>query len=307
MPAKKKSSVQTPFLKWVGGKTQILEKVLSTFPKTIRTYHEPFLGGGSVLLGLLSKVKSGDIQCSAFHAYDINETLIHVYKNLQSYPNELIFELSQLVKDYSNITGEEINREASTLEQANTSKESYYYYIRKQYNGLSQSDKNTLIGSALFIFLNKTCFRGMYRVGPNGYNVPFGHYKTVSVYDEEELLTISRLIQPVVFECKDFSTVLSQSFVPDDFIYLDPPYAPETNKSFVGYTSDGFSLEKHQQLFELCHKSNTRLCLSNHYVTLVTESFKAPKYHTDVVVCKRSINSKNPGETTNEVLITTVC
>ena len=134
-----------------------------------------------------------------------------------------------------------------------TSQESYYYWIRYNYNNLSIEEKTDIIGSAMFIFLNKTCFRGIYRIGPHGFNVPFGHYKNVSIYEETHIKEISELIQPVIFRTQSFI----QSFYyceSDDFVYLDPPYVPEKTTSFVGYTADGFDLTQHQNLFKICNK-----------------------------------------------------
>jgi len=153
----------------------------------------------------------------------------------------------------------------------------------------------------MFLFLNKTCFRGLYREGPNGFNVPFGHYVAPSIYDEDELLAVSDLIQGVQFTCQDVQLALLGVGL-DDFIYLDPPYAPESATSFVGYTSDGFPLEAHQALFtRLKNLSLTKFLMSNADVTLVRDAF--PGYQKQVVSARRAINSKTPESRTNEVLI----
>ena len=120
------------------------------------------------------------------------------------------------------------------------SKESYYYWIRNKYNTI---EKNTVECSALFMFLNKTCFRGMYREGPKGFNVPYGHYKkTPVIIKQQDLNTISELIKDVEFIHSDFRDSIKK-IKPSDFVYFDPPYAQENKNSFVDYVADGFTLE----------------------------------------------------------------
>jgi len=296
--------VPKPILKWVGGKTQILDKLMVEFPVEINNYHEIFLGGGSVLFMLLSYVKAGVIKITGtIYAYDLNEPLIYVYKNIQSSYNELYIETQKLIKEY-NTCGDVliINRRPANFEEATQTKENYYYWIRTQYNNLNLVDKNSLIGSAMFIFLNKTCFRGVFRVGPNGFNVPYGHYKNPEIVNKDHLYEIHCLIQGVVFECCDFTVSLS-NVVDEDFVYLDPPYAPQTTSSFVGYTLNGFNIEKHKHLFKLLHTLKQKILLSNADVTLVRENFTNDKYNITTILCKRSIHSKNPGVKTNEVMI----
>ena len=223
-----------PILKLVGGKTQILDKLFANFPKEINNYHEPFLGGGSVLLALLSQVRLGKIKVSGtINAYDINEPLIYVYKNIQQRYNELYAILKTIIGEL-NACPEEgtLNRKSKTFEEATMSKENYYYWCRARYNGLTAEEKRTPLGSALFIFLNKTCFRGVFRLGPNGFNVPYGHYKNPEIINKEHLEEVHQLIQNVRFECMDFVESMSQ-VAEGDYVYLDPPYAPETATSFV--------------------------------------------------------------------------
>ena len=278
------NDVMKPVIKWVGGKTQILDKVLAKFPRNIQNYHEPFTGGGSVLLGLLSSIQAGVISVSGnIYASDLNENLIGLYKNIQTNPVELIEQLKKL--------------------SINT--EEYYYSIRSSFN--QQTDRMSIETSAMFIYLNKTCFRGIYREGPNGFNVPFGHYKNPKIVDEEHILAVSDLIKPVVFTHGSFDQTL-EKVESGDFVYLDPPYAPETNTSFVSYNSGGFGLETHQELFRLCNTLNDNgvsFLMSNADVSLVKNVFPSPTYITDIISCRRAINSKNPESRTNEVLIST--
>lgn len=291
-------SFETPFIKWVGGKSQIINDVINNFPSTISNYHEIFLGGGSVLLAFLTKVKNNEIILSGkVYAYDFNKKLINLYKNIQQNLQEVITQLNILVLDFKNCKEMNGERNPANLTEAKQSQESYYYWIRKEYNSINDGSPTE---SAMFIFLNKTCFRGVYRVGPNGFNVPFGNYKNPTVFDENHLTRVSELIKNVTFshsDCKDSLEKCKRG----DFVYLDPPYAPETTKSFVGYTADGFKLEDHELLFKKCKELPCRFLLSNASVPLVTNAFE--NYETITINCKRSINSKDPSAKTNEVLI----
>ncbi len=281
--------VTKPILKWVGGKTQILDQVLELIPDEMRNYHEPFVGGGSVLLGVLSQKKA-----EKMYASDLNANLIYMYKNIQSEPEELISELRQLSEEYHAITGTIVNRKATTFEEAQSSQESYYYWIRNRFNTIE--DKASPLASAMLIFLNKTCFRGIYREGPNGFNVPFGNYKNPTILDEPHIREVSILIKPVVFTHQSFQQAF-ESIQPDDFVYIDPPYVPETATSFVSYTKDGFN--DHECLFELFKQ--TKGLMSNSDVPLVRQSFVDYKIKT--ISCRRAIHSKKPDSRTNELLI----
>jgi DNA adenine methylase len=295
-------NIQKPFLKWVGGKTQLINQVTGKFPNKINNYHEIFLGGGSVLFALLSLQKEEKIEIKGkIYAYDLNESLINIYKNIQSNSEELFEYMEKYWKEYDEITGSEVNRKPKTKEDSKTSKESYYYWVRSLFNSMN---KSLVERSAIFIFLNKTCFRGLYREGPNGFNVPYGHYKkTPSMITKDELNSISELIQEVHFECCDFGESINK-VNKGDTMYLDPPYAPENSKSFVGYTTDGFSIETHNKLFKKIiekDKSGIAFILSNSKVEMVINYFK--DYNTEDVLARRAINSKNPESKTTEVII----
>ena len=222
-----------------------------------------------------------------------------MYKNIQNNKEELYKILKSYFEEYDNITGDIINRKPKNIEEAKTSKESYYYWIREKYNNI---DINTIECSSLFMFINKTCFRGMYREGPNGYNVPYGHYKkTPSIISEIELNYISELIKNVEFKHNSFIDSI-KNVKDGDFVYLDPPYAPENSKSFVGYVQDGFNLKTHELLFaEIKKLENIKFIMSNAKVDIVTDCFK--DYNCDEIIARRAINSKNPGSTTIEVII----
>lgn len=286
-----------PIIKWVGGKTQILDKVLGTFPREINNYHELFVGGGSVLFGVLS---NKDITVNGkVYAYDKNEKLINMYRQIQANPRDVHEHLLKLFITYDTRTGKEVNRKPQTEEDGLTSKESYYYWVRKKYNDLIP---DTPIHAATLIFLNKTCFRGVYREGPNGFNVPYGHYKsTPLVVPLDELVKIQDLIKNVIFKWCDFRDAFEQSVTGGDFIYADPPYAPENIKSFVGYTKDGFIMDDHIDLFNLLKNSKITFTMSNAKVELVTNNFEG--YTIKDVSARRAIHSKNPAALTTEVLV----
>lgn len=304
-----KPKLQKPFIKWVGGKTQILEKLLASIPSEFENYREIFLGGGSVLLGILTLAKSGHIRINGkVYAYDINEPLIYAFKNLQMDYEKLYFEINRLAREFFECpAGSSGNRSPSSIEDARMSRESYYYFIRNMYNLLDASGKKTVNGSALFIFLNKTCFRGMFRQGPNGFNVPYGNYKNPRIADLGQLQEIHKLIQDVEFECCDFRDSIART-QRNDFVYLDPPYVPEANNSFVAYTCNGFNMESHMTLFSLignvCKKENVKIMLCNSDVSTVRDSFNGPEYKITIFLCRRAINSKRPQSVTNEIMIT---
>ena len=296
----KYKKIQTPFLKWVGGKTQIIGNIISKIPEEFNNYHEPFLGGGSVLLAILTLQKENKIKIkNKIYASDTNSSLINVYNQIKKNKDELYKSLKYYLNEYDKLDGKEINRNPNSEEEAKSSKESYYYWIRNKYNSM---DKDSIESAALFIFINKTCFRGMYREGPNGYNVPYGHYKkTPNIITHQEITNISNLIQNVEFTKCNFKESL-EKVKKGDFIYLDPPYAPVNNNSFVNYVADGFNLESHKLLFNSIKKiNNIKFLMSNAKVELVVENFK--EYNCENILARRAINSKNPESTALEVLI----
>ena len=263
-----------PILKWVGGKTQILNQVLALFPKTCVNYYEPFLGGGSVLLGMNIEV-TGKV-----YASDINPLLIGVYEAVQKQPEELIVYMNVLKKEF----------------QSSEDKEVFYYKIRDWFN------TKTIQGiecAAVFLFLNKTCFRGVYREGPHGFNVPYGHYKNPEIFNETDIREMSKRIKNVVFTTQSFEESL-RNIKKDDFVYVDPPYVPEHTTSFVGYTASGF--DKHKELFTILKNLPCPFVMSNSGVDIVKSEF-LPPYTIVSLSARRAIHSKDPSSRTEEVLI----
>jgi len=303
-----------PLLKWVGGKMQIINDIMCGFPKEINNYHEPFIGGGSVLISFLTKVRDGAIKLTGkVYASDVNANLISFYKNIQGRPEDCIVELRKLCSEYGAIVdggvgGGVVNRAAKNIEEASTSKESYYYWTRARFNALTAEERVLPKAAAMLLFLNKTCFRGLYREGPNGFNVPFGNNKNVAIIDEKNIRFVSGLIKDVIFtHCSFESNAVLAGATRGDFIYFDPPYAPETDTSFVGYSKDGFGIERHRALFRICGdmtKKGVSILMSNADVKMVKDAFPSPVYATRVISCRRAIHSKEPDSRTNEVLIT---
>lgn len=283
---------QKPFLKWVGGKTQIIEKVICKFPRKIENYHEIFLGGGSVLLALLT---SEDIEISgSIFCYDYNEALIYTYKNIQNNSVKLVEEIQEILEEFSNIPDiGVINRKPIDINEAKVCKENYYYWLRKNFN--SCEDKKDLHCSVLFIILNKLTFRGMYREGPNGFNVPYGNYKKIPSITKE-IIDVSKLIGNVVFIHSDFRDSI-KNIKANDFVYFDPPYFD----TFSGYNNKGFSLKDHESLFSMIKGLNSKFLLSNSCKEYVLSTFR--DFKIEKIQIKRQINSKNPGSKTIELLI----
>ena len=297
------NKIQKPFIKWVGGKTQLLDNIIKKIPKEMNNYFETFLGGGAVLFAVLSLKKQGNIKVNGqIYATDVNSSLINVYRKIQSSHEELFKVIQGFIKEYDSIKVFKGSKKPVDKVEAMTSKESYYYWLRDKYN---TEDKCSILSAALFIIINKLCFRGMYREGPNGFNVPFGHYKkTPTVITKDEIDNISNLIQEVTFIDCSFEDVFELINTESDFVYLDPPYAPENETSFVGYVADGFSKEMHENLFrktkELDEKG-VRFMMSNANVDMVTNAFQ--EFQIEKIVARRAINSKDPSATTKELIV----
>ena len=309
-----------PILKWVGGKAKILDNLIETFPANMNNYHEIFVGGGSVLIAVLEEIQKDDAKIKLnndgkVYAYDLNEPLINFYKNVQLKAPELYLEINKILKEYEKApvvsADGSINRKPTDMKGAmKHSRESFYYWLRTEYNTNTTDSDTTVYKSAMFYIINKTCFRGMHRIGPNGYNVPYGNYKTMPYPDEAHLLKLQILFKDVTFECLDFENSISSSSS-GDFIYLDPPYALENDKSFVGYNKTGFPKEKHESLFKLCNtivkEQGVKIVMSNANVESVTNSFSDTKhFKIEKIVCRRAINSKKPESVATELIITSL-
>ncbi len=309
-----KNNYQKSFLKWVGGKNKLLGHIIPNIPLEMENYHEIFLGGGTILLAILSLQKENKITIrNKIYAYDLNKSLINCFKQIQKNPQKIYYLVCAVKKTFLSIeTNITLDSEGNAIKGAPTvtkdnfmtTREHYYYWIRHLFN---TSSKTTQKSAAYFIFLNKTGFRGMYREGQDGkFNIPYGlkDKKTdPSIINKSEIKNISALIQNVEFICCDFKNSLKNPNL-NDFVYLDPPYAPEKENSFVKYTKKGFNLETHKSLFKLIHglhEKNIKFVMSNSAVKLVKDSFN--DYTITDITRRNAINSKNPASKAKEVVI----
>lgn len=302
-----------PLIKYVGGKTQIIDNI--NIPSVINNYHEPFVGGGSVLLKTLYLKHNKKIVISGnIIASDLNPHLIAMWKHVQSNHIELYQELQKVVAEYKSLPLDAVIKNKKrvktyvpeTLQQALTTQKNYYYWCRKEFNVLRLLSTTPIRCSALFIFLNKTSYRGVYRIGPRGYNVPFGHKEPSEFVSLKHLVEISQLILPVIFKSQDF-TVAFDDVKSQDFVYLDPPYAPINSKSFVGYNKEGFNINQHNLLFDLFKYNSTQnvlLLMSNADVEMIHTTFD--KFKITPIKCLRRINSKKPESTCMELLVSNI-
>lgn len=288
-----------PFLKWVGGKSKLLDIIIEEFPEEIDVYYEPFLGGGSILFRLLEENK----EVKKIKVNDINKPLIELYKIIKESPEEFMEEMDKIIEEYNNLEDVKYPKrhkfKSTTKEDAKKGgKVSMYYYYRDEYN----KTKDNMYKSVLFLFLNKTCFRGLYRESKNGYNVPFGNYKNPSFYDKENILDCSSLLNKcgVEFYSEDYTTFLKD--VNDkDFVYLDPPYYPLNKKSFTKYQRGDF--QGHEELVGVC-KGIKRFVHSNSKCEFNLEKYKEFKIKEQKTV--HSINSKRPGKGVKEIMISSL-
>ena len=258
-----------PFMKWAGGKTQLLDKLVPLMPKEINTYYEPFIGGGAVFFKLANERTDFKAKLS-----DVNEDLITAYLIIQNQVKDLIDSLDVLSKDYF----------------ASSDQEKFYYNIRELYN--VSNDKLERI--KYMIFLNKTCFNGLYRVNSSGkFNVPYGDYKKPKILDKKNLLAINQLLNniEVDFSVIDFEDAL-RSCTKNDFCYLDPPYQPEQEGGFTSYTKSAFNEENQKRLCNVIKtltENKTNVMLSNSETTLIREMYS--KYNIKELPTLRAINS----------------
>jgi len=226
-----------PFLKWAGGKTQLISEIEKSLPNSaIDTYVEPFVGSGAVLFWVLNEFS----RLEKAVVNDINEDLINTYKSIQSTPKELISVLDILQNEYH------------SLENSEDKKKEYYYRKRELFNGRKQSQTEH---SALFIFLNKTCFNGLYRVNrKNEFNVPMGSYKKPTICDKANILAVNEALQKVELLCGDFEQTLDYTS-DNTLFYFDPPYKPLNETSnFNSYAKDEFNDDEQIRLKNFCDR-----------------------------------------------------
>jgi DNA adenine methylase len=283
-----------PFIKWAGGKTQLLTKLLEYTPPNFHTFYEPFLGSGAFFFRLFSE---GLIKNAVLA--DLNGDLINCYRAIRKNPYAVIDKIDELKK-----------------ERARQDPEKHYYDIRdnmrnnvKAWDKLKSHEK-----AAIFIYLNKTCFNGLYRENKKGeFNVPVGSYKNIHFYEEDNLVEASKalksamLLEPMDFE-KVFKVCKPKK---NDFVYLDPPYDPingSATASFTAYTKSSFGKNEQErlaQLFGKLDKANCHAMLSNHntdYIVSLFNGFKKIKVQANRLISSKSLNRKNISND-NELLV----
>ena len=227
-----------PFLKWAGGKTQLISEIEKSLPASVVsnkfTYIEPFVGSGAVLFWML--VHFPQIEKAVIN--DINEDLINTYKTIKSTSKELISILGILQEEYH------------SLDDSADKKKEYYYQKRALFNKRQQEPTSH---SALFIFLNRTCFNGLYRVNrKNEFNVPIGSYRKPTICDKSNLLAVSELLQKVELLCGDFEQTIHEADS-NSLFYFDPPYKPlNATSSFNSYAKDEFNDNEQIRLKNFC-------------------------------------------------------
>lgn len=254
-----------PIVKWVGGKRQLMYELEINMPKTYNRYFEPFIGGGALFFYL---------QPDNAYISDMNEELINLYQVVRDNVDELI----------------------TDLQKHDISKE-YFMEIRNIDRTEEYQNWSNIQKASRFIYLNRTCFNGMYRVNSKGeFNVPFGHYKNPRILDENNLINCSNLLQKTEIKHADFSEILKK-VKKGDFVYFDPPYVPlSETSSFTSYTKDGFNIDMQFKLRDVCDELDSmgvKFLLSNSDTQFVNELYE--NYNIKKVFASRQINANADG------------
>lgn len=273
-----KNATVGPFVKWAGGKRQLLAQIRERMPREYNRYYEPFIGGGAVVFDLLPENALIN---------DINEALINAYVQIRENVDSFL---------------DNINRIDSAIGEDG---KAYYYSMRNLYNMKLEKMEYDIELAALFVFLNKHCFNGLYRVNSKGlFNVPYNNSKRVSC-DEEAIRMTSDYLKRVTITTGDFEDACRNSGR-GDFVFLDSPYAPLNPTSFESYTKEGFTLESHERLARLYDELTERGCycmLTNHNTELIEQLYGNKGYTISVVNVKRMINSDANNRKGQEVII----
>lgn len=288
-----------PFLKWVGGKTQLLPELFSRLPHdfatNVRVYAEPFVGGGAFLFHLLAQ----GVRPERLVINDSNPDLVNAWRVVQRHADYLVESLSRLETDYRALADEDAKR-------------SFYLGVRCAFNaGSTSGNLIDVARAAELIFLNKTCFNGLYRVNARGtFNVPFGKYDNPSICDESAIRAASAALDGAEILCADFAEAVKYA---DSgwFVYFDPPYRPiSLTSAFCDYTQGGFGDEEQRRLADVCKtldESGARWLLSNSDQPdgFFDELYRG--FQIDRVRAARSINSKGDGRgKVSEIIVSNV-
>lgn len=268
-----------PFVKWAGGKRQLLGEIQARMPESYGDYYEPFVGGGAVFFGISPRTATIN---------DINTSLINAYCQIRDNPYSVMEQLDVL-DGGQNDSGDP---------------KAYYYAVRDRYNARIVSNVYDVETAALFIYINKHCFNGLYRVNAKGgFNVPYNNSKQAS-YTAENIIGLSQVLAGTTITNGDFESTCADAKA-GDFIFFDSPYAPLKADTFEAYTKEGFSREEHIRLSRLFRELTGRGCncmLTNHNTPFIRELYDG--FSIDVVAVRRSINSDASKRTGTEVIIT---
>lgn len=272
------NSSVAPFVKWAGGKRQLLPQIKERMPEKYNSYFEPFVGGGAVIFELLP---------TNALINDINKALINAYRQICNAPEAFLAAVKQL--------------DEAMWEDG----KKYYYSLREHYNDKLMKAEYDVELAALFVFINKHCFNGLYRVNGKGlFNVPYNNSRRTSV-DESIIMEVSRYLQGITIMDGDFEEAC-EGVGQGDFVFIDSPYAPLNPTSFESYTKEGFDIESHRRLSNLFDKLTNRGCycmLTNHNTELINELYSGKGYRRDVVSVKRMINSDASKRVGEEIII----
>ena len=272
------NSSVAPFVKWAGGKRQLITQIRERMPEKYNDYYEPFIGGGAVIFDLLP--------ANAL-INDINKALINTYRTICNEPDAFLKEVNRLDNDM--------------WEDG----KKYYYTIREHYNDKLMRSEYDVELAALFVFINKHCFNGLYRVNGKGlFNVPYNNSRRVSV-DEDVIIATSEYLRGVTIIDGDFEQACKNA-KKGDFVCIDSPYGPLNPTSFESYTKEWFDIESHKRLAKLYDELTARGCycmLTNHNTELINELYGNKDYKIDVVSVKRMINSDASNRVGEEVII----
>ena len=266
----KKQAIPKPFLKWVGGKGRLLDQLMPYFAEARKEegkYFEPFFGGGATFFALAPV--SGQIN-------DINKALMSAYNNVKTDVDAVVAELKVIEREYLSLGAE--------------ARQEYYYERRTEYNAESYE---TIRKTALLIFLNKTCFNGVYRENKSGgFNVPHGRYANPTICDEDTLRTTSRALQYVIISSGSFEDAVKDA-KEGDFVYFDPPYYPlNPTSSFTSYSADNFLDDDQRRLKRVMDdltKRGVKVAMSNSWTPFIIDLYKG--YRQVQIMAGRSINS----------------
>jgi DNA adenine methylase len=263
----------SPFIKWAGGKRSIIDELVNRLPETFNSYWEPFVGGGALFFELNNRLASAKLS-------DTNLELVIAYNTIKKDPESLIAKLEEHARKHN---------------------EKYYYRIREK-----QTLQDPIEVAARFLYLNKTCYNGLYRVNKSGqFNVPIGSYTNPEIVQRANINLCHAALQQATIEYREFDSIQPER---GDFVYCDPPYHPTNNGSFTKYTKNDFTERDQQRLCDFAaklHRNGVNVMISNSDTPLIRDLYSVAPWHIVVVQAPRLVNCKSEGRgAVNELIIT---